>query len=282
MLGSEINPIPAIAVGFVCVSGFVVMADAFKAVGDLFDHLSAQQTTGLKGTSGLVKSLSELGSDYQRRGWGPYWGIFNGKEVIADFSSVAVTCGIAGSGKSTGAVETNCLSITHSKALTDFKGSLTCKLSGPLEARGEVVIKLNFANAFPDIIGPSDQYNPVCIISDTYSRKGGLREVGEILDEMALQLLPEPDSAGQTGNDNSYFRSASRFLIHWAVETVTLIDGEQATMADALMLLNDDELATRHAAWACGRLKITAPERPADSSEHNEETEGEGDEPVYN
>ncbi|MEM9375594.1 MAG: type IV secretory system conjugative DNA transfer family protein [Pseudomonadota bacterium] len=282
MVAGEISPFPAAALFFGGLAGLSALSAIAEGGAKLSGWAAARTPAGVKGTAGFAKSLRELGKDNKRRGGGSYWGAVRGRELVADFSSVAATVGTSGSSKSTAIVEPNALSIPWSKGLTDFKGSLTVKLAPALRKRGERVRVLNFANAFPDLVGPTDQYNPTSVISRCYLSEGGLREVGEILDEMAFELLPEPETAGSGGTDNSYFRNASRFLDHWAIETVTLIHGSHATMADALTLLNDQDAALRHAQWACGELEVEPPEQAAEPDNPASVFEGGEDDQVYN
>ena len=184
---------------------------------------------------------------------------------MADYEASALTVGTSGSGKSVGSVIPNALTIRESKCIPDFKGSLACMLAPALRARGERVRILNFGNLFTDILGESDGYNPLCIITDSFTRSGGLLEVGEILGEMVQQIYPEPESQSGTG-DNEYFRNGSRSFIHFAALTGVLIDGEQATLGDAAQMLLDRESLLRHALWACGRLEVGAEKSDTDSS----------------
>jgi type IV secretory pathway TraG/TraD family ATPase VirD4 len=255
IVDGEINIIKASASAFLGISGVVILADAFKAASRLFEWLEATKPTGLHGTAGFVERLGELGKDYLRKGWGPYWGAFRGKEVIADYESVSLTVGTTGSGKSVGVVVPMGLAIHASKVFTDFKGSLACMLAKALRARGERVRILNFANCFTDILGPSDTYNPMDIITKCFSRRGGLLEVNEILEEKTLQIYPEPEGHG-SANDNSYFRNGSRALIEFTIMTCVLVDGEQATMGDVVQLINDRESVLDLALWAAGQLKV--------------------------
>lgn len=259
--GTGIDPWSGLLSGILIIACLAMIGEGFSLLGTVFDWLRAVKPTFLKGSAGWITSLRQLGRDYKRTGWGPYWGyhkswIFGrARELISPYESIAVSVGTTGSGKSSGAVVTNALSIPNSKCILDFKGSLTCMLADTLRKRGEQVRVLNFANAYTDIIGPSDAYNPTAIITDCFKRPGGLLEVAEILEEMSYQIFPEPKASGGT-TDNAYFRNGSRSLIRFAILTCVLVDGEKATLGDALMMLNDRESLLKHALWACGRLPV--------------------------
>ena len=91
--GSEINPVSA-PTGFVFVTCCaVILTDAVRLAGDLLDWIKARTPRGNKGTARWARSLRELGDDYKRKGWGPYWGVFKGREIISEYSSNALTLG---------------------------------------------------------------------------------------------------------------------------------------------------------------------------------------------
>lgn len=253
--GSVINPVSAVAMLVVAISASAMLSDILRFLADLFDREAALTPTGLKGTSAWVKTLSEIKHDLIAKGWGPYWGAFKGREVMADFESNALTIGPAGSGKDVGEVQSEILSIPDSKVVVDFKGSSTCVLAQPLRERGETVRILNLADMWPEIIGESDTYNPLGIIADNFWRTGGLMDVSDDIHELSLQLYPEAEGGGK--DDNTYFRDGSRDLIGFAVQTCVLIDGDEATLGDVYALLNDRQSLLKHALWACGKLALS-------------------------
>lgn len=264
--GPEIQGLPAMAAGMLAISGMVLIAESFALIGNRLEWWKAISSTNLRGSARWLKSLHQLGDDYVRSDWGPYWGAFKGREIIAKYESIALTAGTTGSGKSVSAVIPNALSITDSKVILDFKGSLTAQLAGTLRDRGETVRVLNFSNHNIEHIGETDQLNPTCVISDCFGRPGGLLEVNEILEEMTQQLLPEP-SAKSGPSENEYWRNGSRSLMQFAIMTGVLIDGERSTLADAnRLLLNRDELL-KHALWAIGKLVAERPIDPANAPE---------------
>jgi len=262
MVYGELQGIAAAVWFFFIVSVLIGAGEIFWLFGSVFDWLRANQTTGLKGSAGLIRSLRELKKDLIRKHWGPYWGVFGkSQEVMADFESVAVTCGTTGSGKSVGTVVPNALSIHESKCILDFKTSLTCMLSPALKKRGENVRILNFANLNTHILGDSDCYNPTSLILDCFKRKGGLLEVDEILGEMVHQIYPEPEN-NNGSNDNEYFRNGSRSLIHFAIMLSVILDGEKATLGDAAQLLKDEDALLKQAQWVHGSLEYDASQIP--------------------
>lgn len=257
-VAGELSLIPSTAFGVMALAACVALAGCMGVLADAVDWTAAQKATGLKGTAGFIRSLKELGKDYKRKGLGPYWGAWKGKrEIIADFESCALTVGTSGSFKSSAVVIPTILTIPHSKFVPDFKeGALACQLAQTLRDEGETVRILNFANKNTDILGESDCYNPAHIITDCFSRKGGLLEVIELLNEEAEAIYPEPSEADANQSENTYFRNGSRDLIAWANLTTRVVDGEAATMGDAAMLLMNRDAMLRHALWACGRLFI--------------------------
>ncbi|MDJ0922256.1 MAG: type IV secretory system conjugative DNA transfer family protein [Henriciella sp.] len=280
MIGAEFILVPSLALGMCTIALFSGLAQITKGFGDLFEWLSAQQTTGLKGTAGLVKALRELGDDYEPKKLGPYWGAFEEKpgrytEIISQIEGSAMVCGTSSSGKSSSIVIPTILTIPSSKLVLDFKsGNLACQLAEPLRREGETVRILNFANANIDILGESDCYNPAHIITDCFRRKDGILEVFELLEEEAEQIYPEPAESNSGQTDNTYFRNGSRFLISWTNLTTRLIDGETATMGDSATMLMDRDSMLRHALWGCGRLPTSEdPEHPEYASMPLEECE---------
>ena len=250
--GAAVEPLPAFAAFILAVCGFALLSDLLRLAGDLLDWLKAISPRGHKGTAGWVRALRALGRDIKRTGWGPYWGTLNGEEIIADYASNALTLGPAGSGKGVGVIQPTVLANRESKTCVDFKTELCCVLARPLRERGETVRILNIGDMFADIVGPSDEYNPLQLIAEDFERPGGIQDVTDDVAEMSLQLLPEPDGVG--GRDDKYFRDGSRSFIGFAIQTCVLIDGPEATLGDVAQMLNDRSSLHRHALWACGRL----------------------------
>ncbi|WP_298983759.1 type IV secretory system conjugative DNA transfer family protein [uncultured Roseibium sp.] len=224
-------------------------------LGNLFDRKATQTPEGNKGTAEFVQSHAEIAHELKHTGWGPYWGSFKGEEIISDFSSVALTCGTSGSGKGIGKIQPNILSIRESKVIIDLKGDLACVLASTLRERGETVHILNLGDKYADILGESASYNPLNLLADNFWRPGGLHDITDDMHEFCMQLYPEPDNAGQSGNDNSYFRDGSRDLIDFATQVCVLIRGHKATFGDVAQLLSDRQALFHHAQWVCGRLE---------------------------
>lgn len=250
--GSALDPVAAAAAFLLVVSGAVLIADLLRFLGNLLDWIKARTPRGNKGSARWAKSLRAVGRDIRRTGWGPYWGVFRGREIIADYASNALTLGPAGTGKGVGMVQVTALTIRDSKTIVDFKGELACVLSRVLRKRGEIVRILNIGDMWTEILGPSDEYNPLHLVVDDFWRPGGIQDVTDDVTEMGLQLLPEPESNGR--DDNKYFRDGSRTFIGFAIQTCVLIQGPEATLGDVVQLLNDRTSLLRHALWACGRL----------------------------
>ncbi len=257
--GAGVAPVPALAAVALAACGFAALSDALRLAADMLDWIKAWTPRGHKGTARWARSPRDLGGDIRRTGWGPYWGAFKGREVIADYASNALTLGPAGTGKGVGVIQPTILAIRHSKTVIDFKGELACVLAGALRRRGETVRILNIGDMWLGRLGPSDAYNPLHLIADDFERPGGLQDVTNDLAELALQLLPEPEGGDARGE--RYFRDGSRTFIAFAVQTCVLIDGLEATLGDVARMLDDRRSLYRHALWACGRLAQTG-ERP--------------------
>lgn len=249
----EIDAVAAAALFFLFMSGCVLLGEAFRIVGGLFDILRARTPKGLKGTAGWVKHRWQYGRDLILFGWGPYWGTLRHKPIFADYESVALTIGPPGSGKSVGVVEPMALGIHESKIIPDFKGNLGVILGDALRKRGEEVVEINLGDVFSDEYGPSAKYNPFCLVCDNYWKSGGLRDVADDLAELAFQLIPEKDGISI---ENKYFRDGPRDLIEFAALVTTLIKGDNATLGDVARMLNDRQSLLWHALWAAGRLPI--------------------------
>ena len=256
-----VNPVPAVALGLSVVGGMTTLVAVVSKLGTFFDWWGATRPTYLKGSAAWLESLSELGDDYIKHGSSPYFGFWKGRlrkrAVRVKQAAAAVTVGSTGSGKSTSGVIPQILSITEGKMIFDFKGSLTCQMAEFLRERGEDVRILNFANTYTDILGETDGYNPTSVISDCFKRWGGLRQVYEILDEMAFQIYPEL-SGPTNDNANGYFRTASRSMICFVILTFVFSDGEQATMGAAARLFQNRTDLLNAALWAVGRLEALA------------------------
>ena len=249
----EVNGAPAVAAFFLLVSGCAVLGEGFTAIGGLFDLMRAKTPTGVKGTSGWIKRRWQIWRDHKWFGWAPYWGTLGGKEIMADYESVALTIGPPGSGKSVGVVEPMALSIHGSKIIPDFKGSLGVVLGPALRERGEDVLNINVGNVFSNEYGASAKYNPLCLVVDNYWQPGGLRDVTDELAELALQFIPEK---ADVSGENKYFRDGSRDLIEFAMMVVTLVHGDSGTLGHVAQLLKNREDLLWHALWASGRLPV--------------------------
>lgn len=259
LVGSAIQPLPALALFFVLAFGCALASDALLLLAGLLEWLAARSATGIKGSAGWARRLSEVKADLIARAWGPYWGVLRSglfkrrQPVFADYSSCAMTVGTSGSGKGVGVVQPMALAIRYSKTIIDFKGELSCVLASALRKRGERVRILNLGDLWTDRLGPSDQYNPLHLLADDFWREGGLQDVSDDIHEMCMQLLPEPTSRGGQDGD-VYFRDGSRSFVSFAAQTCVLVDGEQASLGDVAQMLSDRASLLKHALWACGKL----------------------------
>ena len=254
--GSEINPISAAAALGLAFSALSLLSSGLLFIGKALDWIRVRTPTGIKGTADWVNCLREIRHDLVRKGWGPYWGAYKGKEIIADFEASAYVVGPSGSGKSTKLVQPQAMALMgFDKAIIDFKSDLTPVLADALRRRGEDVKIINLGGLFEEHVGPSDEYNPLNIIADDFWHEGGLQDISDHVYEMCLELYPEP-KGGDGKDDDVYFREGSRTLIAFSIQMAVLLNGYEATLGDVVQLLNDRENLLRHALWAAGRLEL--------------------------
>lgn len=254
LYGALVNTPSAAAALLLFAAIAALTSDVFWKLGNWYDRRSASTASGNKGTAGFVQSLDEIRHDLLPDDeWGPYWGAFDGEEVMAPVGSNSLILGTTGSGKGVGSVQQNILSIKGSKLVSDFKSENACITARALRARGEVVRILNLGGINTDILGESDHYNPLVLIADSYWTYGGLMDISDDVHELCIRLDPEPtEDPGQDGN--KYFRNGSRSLIGFATQMCVLIKGHNATLGDVAAMLNDKKSLLKHAQWACGRL----------------------------
>ena len=252
--GATIDPASAAAAVVLVAAGCALVADGLMLAANIIDRIKARTPTGLKGTSGWVKSLREINHDLLHDVWGPYFGTFKGKEIIVDYASNALTLGPAGAGKGIGELRPTTMAIRHSKTIIDFKGELACVLAEPLRKRGERVKILNLGDMWPERLGNSDQYNPLVVIADDFWRPGGTMDVSDDVHELCMQLYPEPPGA-DTDSEDGYWRDGARRFLDFGIQMCVLIKGYDATLGDVVQLLNDRTSLLQHALWASGRLQ---------------------------
>ena len=255
--GEIINGYAAFAYLVLIACTASLLSDWLWYLGNHYDQSEALTPGDNKGTARFVHSREEIAHEVKETGWGPYWGVFV-RELIADFNSNAMVLGPAGSGKTSAVVLPTILSIRTSKTITDLKPELVFVTARALRERGETVRILNIGDVKEDLVGETDQYNPLCIVADNFERAGGLHDVTADVHEITIQLKPEPDKAAGGASNNEYFEIGSRDLIGFAIQICVLVRGPGATLGDVAELLNDKEALLRHAQWACGKLEQVA------------------------
>lgn len=234
--------------GLFCLHTIIRILENISHHVDLF---GSRQSTGQKGTAAWGK-VSEYKASLIKHKKGPFWGCaLDGSRpaLFFDYASNAMTVAPAGSGKGIYTVVPNIMSIRGSKIVTDFKGELICLCKFALEKRGEQVRVLNPGNLWSDIIGKTESYNPLDMISDDLTRLGGLRDVMADLAEMTGQILPEPDGKE---TDNSYFREGSRRLIADAILFEVMVDLYDATLSSVSLLIENRTRLEDTARWVAG------------------------------
>lgn len=250
MLHGQIQPLPAMTGFIAAIGGLKLLAAALNLVARFLDWRSSHTPSGKEGTArwGKVKDIKDkLNPDKT----GPFWGrtvIGKIKDLFVDYASVALTLGPAGSGKGIYTVITNILSIRHSKVVADFKGELVCILKAVLQARGEVVRVLNPGGLWQKIIGLSDQYNPIDVITDSLYTPGCLRDVCDDLREMGEQIYPEPEAEGE----NKFFRGGGRDCLGLAIGIEAMIEGYDALISNVALLIEDRRMLEDNLCWVVG------------------------------
>lgn len=248
-IGREVQAMTAIIYGVTAIAGLRTAIALLDQLAGLIEWCDARRVTGKDGTASWVtwKVLKEFCS---KNPLGPFWGILAGtkKAIFADFASNAMCIAPAGSGKGIYNVIPNILSIRASKVIADFKGELACICKKTLEKRGEIVRILNPANLWSDMLGEGDCYNPLDLIVDDLFREGGLRDVPDDLREMAMQLYDEPKSGGE----NAYWRKGSRKLLADGILIEAMLEGYDATLSSASLLLEDRQSFEYHLRWILG------------------------------
>ncbi|MFQ3244105.1 MAG: type IV secretion system protein VirD4 [Arenicella sp.] len=241
---------------------FKLIAFGLKRLALTLEWIASHQSTGADGSAhwGTAKDVKpELEPNHQ----GPFWGRLADKSkqlLFIGFQSVAMCVAPAGAGKGIFTVVPMGLSILASKVFVDFKGELICILKEALEKRGERVIKLNPSGLWSEIIGKSDCYNPVDIVTDNFYRPNGLRDVFDDLREIAEQLLPEPE-----GNKSGerYWRDGSRGLcISFGLLIDILINGYHASLPSTAQLIENRTQLDRDLRWIVGIDFDGKPDQP--------------------
>ncbi|PHR92419.1 MAG: hypothetical protein COA69_08580 [Robiginitomaculum sp.] len=252
-----VNVIDWAAIGCAVYAVPPLLTHALINLADMFDRLDAKIATGLKGTGGFVKSIHELHGLLKPTLFDPahgsYWGMLCGKAIFTELPAVSLIVGTTGSGKDSTHQDINLFSVTGNKVVWDFKGDTACKFAVAFRRMKKIVNVLNADDEHEGILGESATYNHNDIINDNFTRDGGILDVHADLTEQAFTIYPEPDSNGE--GDGNFFRLWSRALILFSNVTGILITGKNATLADALAMLQDRESLLHHAKYACGRLE---------------------------
>jgi type IV secretion system protein VirD4 len=251
----EINDEAALTAAICTISALSFTIGSFSLLADWLELVVAKTPIGLKGTARFVRSLREVKHDLISHGFGPYWGVFKGTPVFADFEASAYTIGPSGSGKTTKVVQPMTLALKgKDRVILDFKSELQPILANTLRAQGVHIRTINLGDLFTDQVGESDTYNPLCLIADLFWQDGGLQDITDTLHQLCLQIYPEPKGSNGGQDDNIYFRDGSRRIISLAIQSGVLIYGYNATLGDVLQMVNNPESLLKHAQWAAGKL----------------------------
>ncbi|MEW8052900.1 MAG: type IV secretory system conjugative DNA transfer family protein [Candidatus Thiodiazotropha sp.] len=250
MIGDQWQPLSAALHGLTFLVGFPLIGIALKSFAHLLDWTSAHTPTGKDGTARWAK-WQDIKRELTREHAGPFWGLaaFKGKVALfIDFASNALCIAPAGSGKGIYTVVTNIMSILASKIIVDFKGELICITKPLLEARGERVICLNPFGLWATIIGHSEMYNPVDIVTQSLYRPGYLFLAVSDAVEMAKNRLPEPPE----GQGETFWREGARQIIAFTLLLEVMVEGYKATLASVALLIEDRRALEDNLRWVLG------------------------------
>jgi len=252
----EYHLIRAVLALMILASVMKLSAAALRFAAKMLAWHYANQSSGLKGTAGWA-DWREIKRQCSRRMNGVFLGAVRHRgrlqPVVADFQSNALCIAPAGTGKGIYTVVNTILMIGHAKLIIDFKGELSCLCKPALEARGEEVVVINFADLWTDVLGQSAYFNPLMLIVDLLWAAGGLKDVSDDCQELAMQLYPEPSKGG---DDNLYFRNGSRKDLTFAIIFVCLVYDREATLGEVAQFLNDRERLLTSLQMVCGELVL--------------------------
>lgn len=251
MVEGQINAPAALAAG---VFGIAVIggvrAIVFK-LEEAMEDFEAKQPSGKHGDGGFVKSLREIKHVLSKKKRGvPYWGMFKGTPIRAEIETSSLTIGVSGSGKTTRCLLPMILSLVgKDQLIIDYKPEIAPQVIPILKEHGIKVKVINIGNQLTDLVGESDCYNVLDIISDLFFKKGGLREISDIVTKLCLYLYIEP----QDGKDQ-YWRDGSRLCILMAILQVILVKGNHAHLGFVNELINNRAVFLQDMLWASGEL----------------------------
>ncbi len=252
--GMDVVEVGALAV--LAITGTHLLSDAFMLLSKTLNWLDIKTPRGHKGTAGWVKSLREIRHDLVRRGPALFWGsLKKGRGAIySDFASNALCLGPAGSGKDTVNIGPNLLAVRGSKTILCLKRDTYQVYADALRKRGEIIYRISVGGVLNANDGEdeSDCYNPLDNVADCFYRKGGIADVTSEIEEFSKRLYPEPPSGSGVSR---FFDNGSCTYISFCNLNGTLIKGYDATLGDALQMLNDRASLLHHALWASGRLE---------------------------
>lgn len=255
VIGGQINLLPALATGGMALSALTLGGAMLQITANLCQRRKVLIPTGAKGTAKLLRSTSTLKHEMVPKDEPAiYMGMVDGKPVRPWLEACAFIVGPSGSGKSTRLYLQIILSLLGASCVIfDFKSDVTPQVARPIRQSGTDLIILNLGRLFEELVGPSASYNPLCVVTDAFWRRGGLEDVPDIVRSLCFQL--EPQREGEK-NDDSFWQNSNRRWGGIAIQVLVIIKGENATLGDVLQLLNDRRDLLRHMQWACGRLEV--------------------------
>ena len=251
ILESNIRWIPACAAGLALMLSASFLVHILNGIAAVLAWLGSHQATGAKGTSRWCK-YRDIKRELTRKREGPFWGMTVPRRqrlLFIDYVSNAMTIAPAGSGKGIYSVVPMGLSIRVAKVITDFKCELLPILKDVLQKRGEIVRVLNPSGLWSEIVGTSDSYNVIDIVTDNFYRPDGLRDVPDDVREINAQLLPEPSNAK---GDDSYWREGSRSIMALVMLIEIMVEGYAATLSSVALLIEDRKALEHNLRWIVG------------------------------
>ncbi len=250
LIGGEWGTLSAVVHLLAGIAVLTTVSRLLQIIALILDWRANTRTTGHAGQAGWA-SYKDIKKHLTRNKTGAFWGMLpNSKTgLFFGYDSCAMTFAPSGSGKGIYTVVTNILSILHSKICPDFKGELACMLKKTLEARGEVVRILNAGGLFTDILGETDRYNPLDLITDDLTQAGGIRDVSSDLQGMCEQLLPDAETGRHM---NSFFDDGARDLIALAIVFEVMVDLYDADLSAVALLIENRQRFEDMCRWVVG------------------------------
>lgn len=202
-----------------------------------FRYRRIKKSTGRAGTAGWAdeRTIKKAGFFKKRKGF--LMGLYFKNAVFVEIETSGLVLSPAGGGKTSGFVIPAMGLMRERMFITDLKGTLAVMMVKHRKKKfGFKAIIINPSRQFANLIKENHRYNPLQILIDDWANPDLHTHLIADAKSIAMQLYPEPPSAGE----NQYWRNGSRKLIVFAfLYHVTVIGN--ATLTSAYELLCDPE-----------------------------------------